>query len=80
MSEEIIIVTAADAPERVDVCICWRFLGQRCVQGSRVDLRCHYCQHRVAADPDTVRFHEQKGARIVCHECLGRLDGMDQVL
>jgi hypothetical protein len=40
-----------------------------------VDIKCHYCGHRVAADPETQR-HTAAGAHAICRECLeaGKLE------
>lgn len=64
-------IVSRDA-ERVNACVCWRYVGQRLPSGTRVDLQCGKCNHRVAADQDTIRFHAA-GAVIVCQECIAEL-------
>lgn len=64
-----IIVVDKDTAERVDIVGCYRFTGQACPAGTRVDLRCAECGHRVATDPNTVRFHAA-GAKLVCQVCF----------
>ncbi len=50
------------------LCISWRYIGQRVLSGTRIDLCCAECGHRIAADPDTQRFHAA-GARLLCQVC-----------
>ncbi len=59
----------ADTDRVVDLCLCWRYIGQPLPSGTRIDLRCSECKHRVAADPNTLRFHAA-GARLFCQECV----------
>lgn len=68
MSKNRVIAVGSDA-ERVDLCFCWRYLGQPVPAGTRIDLCCSGCNHRVCADPHTVRFHE-RGAIVRCNKCL----------
>jgi hypothetical protein len=61
----------ADTTKQVELCLCSRYVGQPLPSGARIDLRCSECNHRVAADPNTVRFHTA-GARLICRECVPR--------
>jgi hypothetical protein len=64
-----VFLAKVDGTEPVNVCVVWRYLGQPCPPGTRVDLRCGECGHRVCANPNSVRFHEG-GATILCRECV----------
>ncbi len=37
----------ADTAKQVELCLCWRYQGQALPSGTRVDLRCAECNHRV---------------------------------
>jgi hypothetical protein len=55
------------------ICVCAKFVGQKLPAGARVDLTCTQCQHRIAADPNTVGLHERGLADIYCVDCAAQI-------
>jgi len=54
------------------VCICGRYPNTVPVpSGTRIDLKCDRCGHRVQTDSNTVALHEAGLAELVCWECAG---------
>lgn len=80
MRRRTVTIVGADTTRHVELIACGRYLGQELPSGTRVDLRCYQCNHRVATDQNSVRFHAA-GAELYCNECLGvgleRLDAPD---
>ncbi len=51
------------------VCVCWRYIGQRCKAGTRLDLECMQCSHRICANTRSQEL-AAKGVWLICRECL----------
>lgn len=55
--------------KQADLVLAFRFVGQQCPAGARLDLECCGCHERVVLMPGGVRQAEG-GAKPICQECI----------
>jgi|SRR5579859_3521700 len=66
--DELVALHKDPASERMAV-LAYRFQGYNAKPGSRVDLCCEVCGHRLSLADESVRAHQQLGWLLICREC-----------